>query len=220
MEDAFWESPYNSSLQDEYFLIKQNVSGSDFFKKQELLYNNNLRFIKDSKLKSGLLNKTFLTDTNVNSKNTYSLPIFSEESITNPTLTTYKDFSSFANETVVDSSEEVYESSKYVNYLYYLNYKNIINSTSSNIQPLSYLTVFDNFRPDYEDPFLYTDDFSDSENIDVNHNLKLSNPFKLRSTVKNAMVTYSAIQKVFILMKVVRILGSKIFRTHMLNILI
>jgi hypothetical protein len=33
MEDIFWESPYNSSLQDEYFLIKQNTSSVDFFKK-------------------------------------------------------------------------------------------------------------------------------------------------------------------------------------------
>jgi hypothetical protein len=35
MEDIFWESPYNSSLQDEYFLVKQNTSSLDFFKKQE-----------------------------------------------------------------------------------------------------------------------------------------------------------------------------------------
>jgi len=34
-------------------------------------------------------------------------------------------------------------------------------------------------------------------NSDVTNNLKLSNPFKLRSTVKNAIVNYSAIQKVF-----------------------
>jgi hypothetical protein len=35
------------------------------------------------------------------------------------------------------------------------------------------------------------------ENLTFDNNLKLSNPFKLRSTVKNAIVTYNAIQKVF-----------------------
>jgi len=205
MEDAFWESPYGSSLHDEYFSIKQNTSSSDFFKKQETLYNNTLRFVKDSKLKSGHLSKPFLSDTNINSRNISSLPIFSEESITNSTLTSYKDFSLFANEMSVDSNDESYESAKYVNYLYHLNYKNVLNSLSSTIQPLSYATVFNSFRSDYEDPYLYSDDnttshlddYSYQPSVDVNNNLKLSNPFKMRSTVKNAMVTYNAIQKVF-----------------------
>jgi hypothetical protein len=205
MEDVFWESPYGSSLQDEYFLIKQKASNSDFLKKQEVVYNNTLRFIKDPKLKAGLLSKPFLVDTNVSSKNQYSLPVFSEESIVNPKLTNTKDFSSFANELVVDAYDDSYESSKYVNYLYYLNYKNLLNKNVNNIQPLSYTTVFDSFRADYEDPFLYNDPLLSSDDnalglendIDPNTNLKLSNPFKLRSTVKNAMVTYNAMQKVF-----------------------
>jgi hypothetical protein len=107
---------------------------------------------------------------------------------------------------IVDSSDETYESSKYLNYLYYLNYKNVINNLSNNIQPLSYATVFDSFRSDYEDPFLYNDDMNTNQSepflnttstLDTNSTLKLSNPFKLRSTVKNSIVTYNAIQKVF-----------------------
>jgi len=205
MEDAFWESGYNSSLQDEYFGVKQNIANSDFLKKQELVYNTTLRSVKDSKLKSGLLSKVFLSDTNQNSKNLYSLPIFSEESFSNPRLTSLKDFNAFPNELAVEALDEAYESSKYVNYLYYLNFKNLLNNSTNSIQPLSYTTVFDSFRSDYEDPFLYTDgslskddslNLSSSE-VDPNNNMKLSNPFKVRSTVKNAMVTYNAIQKVF-----------------------
>lgn len=203
MEDAFWESPYNSSSQDEYFLIKQNTASADFFKKQEVLYNNTLRFTKDTKVKSGFLSKSLSSDLNDNSKNLYALPIFSEESITDPKLTALKDFSSFSNEMLVDSSDEVYESSKYINYIYFLNYKNLLNSTNNSIHPLSYATVFDSFRPDYEDPFLYAEEASSEsidsseDNFDFNNSLKLSNPFKLRSTVKNAIVTYNAMQKVF-----------------------
>jgi hypothetical protein len=168
------------------------------------LYNNSLRLVKDNKTKSGFLVKTFLTDTNMNSKNTYSLPIFSEEAIIDTKLTALKDFNTFPNEMSIDNSDEIYESSKYLNYLYFLNYKNLLNNTTNAIHPLSYATVFDSFRSDYEDPFLYIDNFTNNstctdqtENLDLNNNLKLSNPFKLRSTVKNAMTTYSAIQKVF-----------------------
>jgi hypothetical protein len=172
------------------------------------LYNNTFRVAKDSKLKSGFLSKTFLTDTNSNSKNLYALSIFSEEGILDPKLLSLKDFSLFSNEMLVDGSDEAYESSKYLNYVYYSNYKNIINNTSNSVSPLSYLTVFDSFRSDYEDPFLYVDDvnFNNSQNtnytgssseLDFNTNIKLSNPFKVRSTTKNAIVTYNAIQKVF-----------------------
>jgi hypothetical protein len=204
MEDVLWESSYNSALQDEYFLIKQNSSNTDFYKKQESLYNSTLRLIKDNKIKSGFLSKTFITDTNLNTKNISSLPIFSEESLNNPKLTTLKDFNYFSNEIVIDNVDESYETSKYLNYLYYINYKNIINNSTNNIQPISYTTVFDSFRSDYDDPFLYNDEISakdgmylTTESLDSGNNIRLSNPFKLRSTVKNAIVTYNAIQKVF-----------------------
>jgi hypothetical protein len=81
----------------------------------------------------------------------------------------------------------------------------LLNHSTNNIQPLAYTTVFDSFRSDYEDPFLYTDEMTNDSNellnlntsVDSTNTLKLSNPFKLRSTVKNAIVTYNAIQKVF-----------------------
>jgi hypothetical protein len=141
----------------------------------------------------------------MNSQNLNALPVFSEEPIMDTTSTLFKDFSLFANELSVDSSEDGYESAKYINYLYYLNYKNIVNGLSNSVQPISYTTVFDSFRADYQDPYLYSDDMVNlpSETylsqplVDTNSNLKLSNPFKLRSTVKNAIVTYNAIQKVF-----------------------
>jgi hypothetical protein len=205
MEDVFWEAPYASTFQDEYFLIQQEISSSDFFKKQELMFNNNLRYVKDSKLKSGLLSRNFLLDTNMNSKNVYSTPVFSEEAIMDPKVTSVKDFNLFSSEVTNENLDDSYESSKYVNYLYYTNYKNILNSYTNNLQPISYSTVFDSFCSDYEDPFLFSDNVSTStsqnidqnDELDFNSNLKLSNPFKLRSTVKNAIVTYNAIQKVF-----------------------
>ena len=161
--------------------------------------------IQDSKIKSGVLNKPFVKDLN-SPTNVTSLPVFSDEPVMNTSLVSYKDFDMFSNDMQVETSEEGYESSKYLNYLYYSNYKNIVNGLFNGIQPISYATVFDSFRSDYEDPYLYTDEHStlddnllltNQPSIDTNNNIKLSNPFRLRATIKSSMVTYSAIQKVF-----------------------
>jgi hypothetical protein len=192
---------------DDYFTIKQGVSNSDLSHKQELYFNNNLRSLKDIRLKSGVLSKPFLRDLNPNSVNLAALPIFSDETITNTKLALNKDLNFFPNELIVESADEGYEPTKHLNYLYYLNYKNLLSGLFNSTQPLSYTTVFDNFRSDYEDPYLYIDGSNSSSKVDnlnildsqneLNNNTKLSNPFKLRSTVKNSIVTYSAIQKVF-----------------------
>jgi hypothetical protein len=135
--------------------------------------------------------------------NLQSLPIFSEESFSNSSLLSLKDFNLFSNDITLEGVDEVYDSTKYLNYIYYANYKNILNSFSNNIQPISYSTIFDSFRSDYEDLYLYSDELTNSKlfnlsnNIDTNSNLRLSNPLKLRSSTKNAIVTYNAIQKVF-----------------------
>jgi hypothetical protein len=167
MEDSFWETSYNSSLQDEYYQIKQSASNLDFSKKQETLYNNNVRFVKDSKIKSGAVIKPFFTDLNLTSLNIASLPIFSDDSFSNTSLLPYKDYSLIPNELTIESSEEGNESAKSVNYLYYLNYKNLLNGFFNYVQPISYLTVFDNFRSDYEDSYLYTDSYNTGQTPNV-----------------------------------------------------
>jgi hypothetical protein len=206
MEDIFWESPYTSLLHDEYFSVKSAISSDDFFKKQEILFNTNMRLCKDKKLKNGLFSKPFLMDLGNNS-NLNSLPIFSEEFFSNPKLIYTKNFNLFSSEVSSESIEDSYDSAKYINYLYFLNYKNIINGLSSNLQPISYTSVFDSFRSDYEDLYMYSDEIISNSYEDVyssqegmvnsSQPLRLSNPLKLRSTVKNAIVTYNAIQKVF-----------------------
>jgi hypothetical protein len=165
-----------------------------------------MRLGKDKKLKNGLFSKPFLMDLGNNS-NLNSLHIFSEEFFSNPKLIYTKNFNLFSSEVSSESIEDSYDSAKYVNYLYFLNYKNIINGLSSNLQPISYTSVFDSFRSDYEDLYMYSDEIISNSYEDVyssqegmvnsSQPLRLSNPLKLRSTVKNAIVTYNAIQKVF-----------------------
>jgi len=206
LEDIFWESSYGSTNHDEYFSIKQGVYAEDFLKKQELLFNNTIRSLKDRKLKSGILSKQFFMDL-TGSRNIASLPIFLDESLVNTQSLKLKDFNQFSNEYTLENTEEVYDSAKYMSYLYYLNYKNILNSSSNSIQPISYATIFDSFRSNYEDFYLYMDEnllgeknvkpFIFENALDTNQNLRLSNPLKLRSSIKNAIVTFNAIQKVF-----------------------
>lgn len=64
----------------------------------------------------------------------------------------------------------------------------------------------DSFRPDYYNNSLYFDNVASGIGSGLLQNtstkltdsaLRLTNPIKLRSTAKNSMVTYSAMQKVF-----------------------
>jgi hypothetical protein len=92
----------------------------------------------------------------------------------------------------------------------------LLNFNSTFNYPQSYLSVLNNFRSDYSDFHFYSDLLtnSDSKNL-TNNNFSLvsdffntndhlstnstrySNPITLRSTAKNSIVTYSALQKVF-----------------------
>jgi hypothetical protein len=133
-----------------------------------------------------------------------SLPIFSEDAVTNSTLLGLKNFYPFSAETTLDSTEDSYENFKYLHHLNHLSYKNVLNASSAKIYPLSYTQVIDPFRPDYDEASW----FNESEAADtleytndVEHSSastsRLSNPLKLRSTARNSIVTYNAIQKVF-----------------------
>jgi hypothetical protein len=52
----------------------------------------------------------------------------------------------------MDSSDDSYESLKYLTYIHSLNSKNTLNFDRNAISPISYAQVIDNFRADYEDP--------------------------------------------------------------------
>jgi hypothetical protein len=97
-----------------------------------------------------------------------------------------------------------YDNAKYLNYLYFINYKNALNLSTNSISPISYITILDSFCANYEDNYNYLDSFTNEDinlnntsNLTLNNELRLSNPIKLRSTAKSAIVTFNAIQKVF-----------------------
>jgi len=201
LEDAFWESTYSSFSHDEYLNILQSTKDYEYFKKQEELYNLSTRH---KKFKSSLLAKPFFKDLASNI-NTSSLPIFSEDTTVNTSLLSTKNFDNFGNEISIDTLDDSYESSKNLNYLQYTNLKSSLSTNNNLINAMSYTQVMDNFRADYEENIWSGDNLNTDESLNYGTNtdysfkneVRSTNPLKLRSTTKNATVTYNAMQKVF-----------------------
>jgi hypothetical protein len=168
------------------------------------LFNTFTRKAKDKKFKSGILSKSLLKN-NTNVSNLNLLPIFSEDVVTNSKLLNLKNYQLFSTELALDAMDDAYENTKYLNYLYYINYKNLVSLNINTIYPISYTTILDNFCAGYEDGFNYIDSFSNKYNSSFSNTddlvsgneVRLSNPLKLRSTTKSSIVTFNAIQKVF-----------------------
>jgi hypothetical protein len=198
----FWESTYSSFAQDEYLNSLQDAQEARFLTKQENLYNLENR---NKESKTGLINKSFLS--NVNLKQTaYPLPLFSEESEVNPSLIPLKDFEPFATEVLTDSFEDTYESIKYANYAHLFESRSFLLSSPLMVSPISYNQVLDTFTAAYEEQQTHvdvsnfqSDCIEDIEGVDFQsgNTYRSTNPLTLRSSAKNSLVTYNALQKVF-----------------------
>lgn len=132
-----------------------------------------------------------------------ALPIFSDELVTPTRFTKLLSADTSPSEVNLDLCEDAYESIKYLNYTHHLNYLTNLSSLSTYLSPMSYTQVLNTFRSNYDELVFNVDSVVDllgtqnNTNTNLDYHLRLSNPLKLRSTTKNAMVTYSAIQKVF-----------------------
>jgi heme/copper-type cytochrome/quinol oxidase subunit 2 len=205
LEDLFWESTYTSLVQDEYLNTLHNVKDYTLFKKHENTFNDlNKSFIN----KSGILSRPLIKDTTL-LDNVNTISNFSEDVWMGPSLTKFKNFNTFDLESLLSSIDDSYENLKSLNYLHYYNYLNTLNTNSGLTQTSSYTQVLNSFRPDYtenvwdfgdsyEFNFLKSNYLLDEINLATNLNdLRWHNKMTLRSSTKNAIVTYNAIQKVF-----------------------
>lgn len=130
--------------------------------------------------------------------------MFTADLVTNTQLLTLHDFEIFPDENLMDTSEDSYDNLKFVNYIHHLNFNNPINILSSYRAPLPYTQVLNSFRPNSEDNILFGEEQATSDpytNDTHNHNnqdtMRASNNTRLRSTAKNAIVTYNSMLKVF-----------------------
>jgi hypothetical protein len=220
LEDAFWESIYSIYTHDEYLNLAKDFADFEYFDKFSNFYN---KFNRDHNFKDKILTKPFFKDTS-STGNFYVNSLYLDDFILPVNLVNTKNFSTLPLFSVLNEMDESYENLKYLTYFYNFNNKNSLNLNSNYFQPYSYLFVFDSFRSDYSGFSWYTDEanfsnsffnfsifseyfknpnfsdffsFSNDNNLTNSKLIRFNNSINLRNTVKNSIVTYNAIQKVF-----------------------
>ncbi len=216
LEDSFWESVYSVYTHDEYTSLVKNFNDFEYFDKFTNFYN---KLDRNILIKDKILNKPFFKNTSINDT-TYSNSMYLDDFVTPASLINTKNFFTFPLFSFMNNLDESYESLKYLNYYFNNNNKMYLNYLSNNFNLYSYSTIFDSFRSDYDEFSWFCDEskFINFKNItnllnknkeylnyfDLNSNnlnnetsLRFSNSLNLRAPVKNSMVTYNAIQKVF-----------------------
>ena len=198
LEDSLWESSNSTFTHDEYLNTLINIKDFTYFKKQEDSFNLSNR---QYSYKSSILDQPFFKNINF-LKNINSISLFNEDYVTNPTLLNLNKFGNFINETDFDNIDDSYNNSKQVNYTHNNYYLNNLSTHLNYVYPSSYTQVLNAFQSGLDETSLDTDGINTVENVDyidslLSKDLRLTNPLKLRSTTKNAIVTYNALQKVF-----------------------
>ncbi len=207
LEELFWESAYSSYNHNDYLTISDNVtkdqSTSKKIKSYELdFFNNNLNYTFELKPLSNPLNKDLSL-----AGNFYANTITFDDYISPASLLATRDFALFPLYSNATSFDDSYINSKNNLYLFNKNSSFLLNNNFNFVYPQSYLSVLNNFRADYEDFNWYvnlpeanqslTDNLNDTLSEGLNTNVRFSNPITLRSTARNSIVTYNALQKVF-----------------------
>ena len=199
LEDAFWESTFSSFSQEEYTNILQSVKEFEFFKKQEELFNLTQR---SHKFKNSSAYKPFLKSLYFDNSIANSLALYTDDSFFLPAYLKADSYNNLPIEFLLDSSDESFDAYKSSLSLYTTFSKPSLLAYTNYLNVSSYTSIVDPFRADYEDQLWSSDVSSDDssfESLSSNNELQVTNPLKLRSTTKNSMVTYSAIQKVCLL---------------------
>jgi len=129
------------------------------------------------------------------------LSVFSEGVLQKPALLPLINFSYLGNALSFDLIEDSYENLKSTGMLYSSNFK-VTNSLNTNfLKSPSYSSVLNYFRTDFEETNwnMNASLTKNNENFFLVGNKVdlLTNPLKLRSTARNLLVTYNAVQKVF-----------------------
>lgn len=219
LEDAYWESIYSIYTHDEYLSLSKDFEDYQYYDKFANFYNT---LNKDLNFKNKALSKPFFKDT-LSTGDFYTNSLYIDDFVSPANLINTKNFSIFPFFSIFNEIEDSYESLKYLNHFFNSNNKIFLNLNNNYFQPYSYLFVFDAFRSDYsgfswfKDENNYNTNFKnvfsadnlnlfsknfdstyfDFNNLNDSKLMRFNNSLNLRNTVKNSIVTYNAIQKVF-----------------------
>lgn len=185
LEDAAWESSYPSFLGEEYFNVKKNLNNIDF---------NGIQDVTNQKQRMLKFKYKFVPYSNANLVN------YNEEFFYDFSTIAKKDLDFYSNNLNIDTIEDSYEFLKNLNFLTYSLYRNTLLNSPNFIMPNSYSNVFNAFRADFSEAnWLYDNSVNNKyfNNTTTYNTFNQSNNIKLRTTAKNSIVTYNAIQKVY-----------------------
>jgi len=198
LEDTIWELSHSAFAQEDYMSLKKSTLLSTYYDKTQLIYNTNSRTHKDSEFKFRF--KVSYRSLVKNLTKFYSIPVYSEETFNKPANINLLNFNYFNNDFSGDNFEDNYENIKNSKLLYFFNNKNALLPSTNYVFPSSFTRVLDAFRPDFDENN-WNIDFENTHtntlSLPLKNDLNLTNSLKLRSTAKNSVVTYNAIQKVY-----------------------
>lgn len=223
LEDSFWETSYSAYSHYDYLAITDNFKktiplGAKASKRESFFYDNNIEFKSTTKP----LTEGFNKDLSIVG-GYYANNIQMDDLISPANLMNTKDFSIFPLVGSGTYLDETYLNSKNLNILFNNKANYVFNTNFNFITPQSYISTLNAFRADFEDFAFYNESLEsiNNENIvdilNTNNDSKLvadvlnvenntqdnmnltrvSNPVTLRSTARNSIVTYNALQKVF-----------------------
>jgi hypothetical protein len=128
--------------------VKKSSLESSYFNKEQSFFNLTSRLI-DPKMKLTGSYRPFLGK--YYNFNIYSIPIYTNNFFLNTKYLNLLNYSNFNNETNYEILDESYEIIKNGEHAYYLNYQNVNLNNLNFFLPVSYASVLDYFRPDFDE---------------------------------------------------------------------
>lgn len=215
LEDLVWESTYSAYNQLDYLNIWDNATKSQDLSRISWLtyYSFAEEDYQFTPHQMPLINSAY-KDVSLAGRY-YANQIQLDDFISPTPLLNTKDFSLFPllnDSLLIDDSyiNNIFNKSVYNTYA-----NSLLNMKTNFSTPQSYMSVLNNFRADFDDFSLFSDnalnvastqimtdgvnpeEILTTSNQTLLNSTRISNPLNLRSTAKNSMTTYGALQKVF-----------------------
>lgn len=193
LEDAVWETSHPSFLHEEYASLVAPTPVRFSYANQIAQFNSLCRHLapKPRIAESSACKAPFTTP---------SPTVYLETFTRDLSTVNLVNFSQFYNLSKLDLTDDAYEGFKSSVLIAPVLLKSYFQLRNTALPTFSYATNLNMFQADFDESSWYTEDeliYSSENALQSNNQFFLSNPIKLRSTVKNLMVTYGAIQKVY-----------------------
>ncbi len=218
LEDLFWETSNASYNHSDYLTIADNANKSQVVSlldstRRPFFSNSNTQIQASDKV--DVLLKPTLKDLSLTG-NYYTNSIYFDDLTTPSSLLVTNDYSYYPLTTNLFSNDESYESWNNFRNTFAQKANYSLNIGTTFLKPQSYLNTINAFRANFEDfnwfnssalPISSTEEvFIDDTSLLLNESglnfsneggTRISNPLSLRSSARNSIVTYNALQKVF-----------------------